>query len=241
MNRATLQDREEWFVERLKEQGKFKYLGGYTTMKDDVILKHIKCGKTVVQKAYTVIYSDIDACYECDRHRRGYSSITEGITHSDTLGIVGREKFGTRYRYKCKCRVCGEEYFFNKNQLEQGIVCCIGTSSRMERLVKRKAVEIVKEIKKGLHDENNLKEVIKNSFNDVSLKKTCVADKEKFFTKIQNEVQKILQKKEVGTCPICNEKVFSKYDWRYDFGNNKQKICKNCKKTLKIEKNASKS
>ena len=239
MNRATLQDREEWFVERLKEQGKFEYIGGYTTMKDDVILKHKKCGKTVVQKAYTVIYSDIDECYECSRHRRGYDSIKENIKYSDTLGIVGRKKFGARYRYHVKCRVCGEEYYFNKKQLNDGIVCCSGTTSRMERIVKAKSIEVVRKLKADIEiiDDLSLRKVIEESFNELSLIRSCVYDKEKLFANIQNEVKKILNKKTIGNCPVCNKKIIKKSDWRVDFNNNKQKICKNCKKTSKIEKN----
>jgi hypothetical protein len=231
MNRATLQDREEWFIERLKEQNRFKYVGGYRTMKDDVILKHIKCGKTVVQKAYTVIYSDIDACYECSRHRRGYSSIAGGIKHSPTIAIIGRDKFKTRYRYKCKCRVCGEEYFFNKNQLEQGIVCCSGTSSRIDKIVKSKSIEIVRYIKSNANNlkELNLNQLAKDSFNDIALLRTCVADVEKLFTKIANEVEAILEKKEIKACPCCKKIVIKKLDWKVDFSNNKRKICKDCK------------
>lgn len=241
MNRATLQERELWFIERLKEQDKFEYIGGYTTMKDNVILKHKRCGKTVMQKAYTVIYSNIDKCYECDRHRRGYESIKENIKHSDTLGIVSREKFGTRYRYKCQCRVCGEMYYFNKKQLEEGITCCSGTTSRIERIVNSKANEIIKEVKNSpVEIKNiNLYELIKNSYNDIALLRTCIVDTEKLFTKIQKKVEAILEKKEIGNCPICNKKIKNKTDWRVDFTQNKQKICKKCKNNQKSYKNVS--
>ena len=145
MNRATLIDREEWFVARLDEIGKFKYIGGYTTMKDNVILKHKKCGKTVMQKAYTVIYSDIDECYSCDRHRRGYESISENIKHSDTLGIVDRKMFNRRYRYKTQCRICGTMYYFSKSQLENGIVCCEGKTSRIEKIANEETINLLNE------------------------------------------------------------------------------------------------
>lgn len=243
MNRATLQDREEWFIERLNEKGNFEYIGGYTTMKNNVILKHKKCGKTVMQRAYTVVYSDIDECYECSRHRRGYDSIKENIKHSDTLGIVGRKIFGTRYRYHVKCRVCGEEYYFNKNQLNNGIVCCSGTTSRMERIVKSKTKEVVRKLKattKTINDKS-LKKVIEESFNELSLLRSCIYNTDKLFTNIYDEVKKELNKKTIGHCPICNEKVIKKSDWRIDYSHNKRKICKNCRKSQKLAKNVSKS
>ena len=243
-NRAPLHQREQWFIERLNEKGKFKYIGGYVNMKSDVLLEHKACGSIVKQKAYTVIYSDIDKCYECSRHRRGYNSLTEKINNRNgTLGIVGREKFGTRYRYECVCRECGNKYYFSKTQLEQGITCCDEKGvSKMDKMVQAKAHIIAKELRNnenfiGINSDFDIRNYIKNSFNDIALIRSCVFDKEKFFTKIEKEVINLLEEKSVGVCPLCNKKVKNKTDWKRDLTKQNDKICRECYRKIKAEKN----
>ena len=234
-----LESRIQCFIEKLDKKGMFEYIDGYTTIKDEVLVKHKKCGHTVFMKAYNVAYADIDLCKECGRQTRDFEDKVEELKEiNDDFKLVGKikNKFD-RYIYVIECKDCGCRYKMPFSRIE-GFKCCDKSANSIYDVVaEKKGIEIYNQIRKveGYIEPNILWDYLFDILKtDTMVECRAIEDIERLTNIIEKYILGRYSKEQVGVCKCCGRVKSGTRGWGRRENNFQSKICVDCAKESKV-------
>lgn len=240
MKNKSLDIRELNFINRVEKLGKFEYVGGYESIKENVKVIHKKCGCETIMKAYAVAYSDIDKCKECGRQVREFDKCKEKIERENPdIIVLNREKddYG-KNRYYVMCKECGDVLYISNDVLKEGnFKCCLDGVRAYERASEYKAREIFNKLKQErlwLNDEELVDYIFNFIAEDTYLKTyKGLYDTWKLSKAILKYIRARQEKEKIGVCSICGEYHTGTKGWGRGTVNYNSQICLKCAKLPK--------
>lgn len=188
------------FKVKLREKGIFEYVDGYTTVKEDVYVRHIKCGNIIKINPECAIKRTLDECEHCSKSIK-YKTVDdinkeleEDYPNIRVIKEVKNQKNNKKI-YLVECTTCNNRYRVAIEQLRlKTFKCCYnGGTSCFNKKIEIHTNLLFSELKDRRFKQGELYEICKDVTKTASYFRTLIIEKEKFAKELEASLKEKLR------------------------------------------------